>query len=432
MRKRGVSIADVAILVVAADDGVRPQTKEVITYLREKNIPTIVAINKIDKPEANPTKVKQELSEYDIVVEEWGGDIVCNEISAKNKIGIDNILESILLVSEILELKADNNRDGLGVVLESHLDHQKGPVSTVLVKTGSLKKGQNIVTKNTQGRIKKMENFLGQEIQIAPPSTPVVLMGFNKNPQVNDIVQVVNAKTTSRMMSKGLLSDVNKKSNLKTKDDFLENIKDEKIKKFNVIIKADVQGSIEAIQQILSTIKSDEIVLNYIQIGVGNITESDVKIAESSEASIFGFNVNITAVANRMAQGTKIPIKTFTVIYELVNELKSQMSAALPPEIIRTDLGRLKVLAIFKTGKRDMIVGGKIIDGKALKKSLVEVTRDKEIIGKGTLHNLQQNKKNADEVKSGNECGITFSGGTKIQEGDILNFYIEEEKQRKL
>lgn len=432
MRERGVSIADVAILVVAADDGVRPQTKEVIRYLKEKKIPTIVAINKIDKPEANLQRVKQELSEHDIVIEEWGGEVVSNEISAKNNIGIDDLLDSVLLVSEVLELKANNKSDGLGVVLESHLDPNKGPVSTVLIKTGMLKVGHDVLVGNTFGRIKRMENYAGEQVDSAGPSSPVVIMGIQKTPEVNDIIQVAKKETIAKIKSKGSTGVISGMNKIKGKKDLYKNIDEGKIKKLDIIMKADVPGSLEAIDQILSTIKSKEVAWEYINTGVGNITESDVKLAESSNAIVYGFNVNATTVAKRMAEKVEVEIKSFDVIYELVEDVKNRMADLLPPEIIRTDLGRLKVLAIFKNGKTDMIVGGRVIEGTAVNKSLVEIKRDKEIIGKGEISNLQQNKKPAEKVKSGNECGITFQGKTKIEEGDILIFYKEEEKRKKL
>ncbi len=430
MRERGVSIADVAILVVAADDGVRPQTKEVIKYLKEKKIPTIVAINKIDKPEANSQKVKQELAENEMVIEEWGGEVIANEISAKNNMGIDDLLDSVLLVSEVLELKASDKNDGLGIVLESHLDPKKGPVTTVLIKTGMLKVGHDIVIGDTFGRIKRMENYAGEQIDFAGPSSPVIIMGAQKTPEVNDVIQVAKKEVIAKMKSKRGISDNlikaggNKELNKK--------IEEGKIKRLDIIMKADVPGSLEAIDQILSTIKSEEVIWEYVNTGIGNITESDVKLAESSNAIIFGFNVNITAVAKRMAEKSNIKVELFDIIYELVEDVKDKMSELLPPEIIRTDLGRLKVLAIFKNGKTDMIVGGRVIDGDAVNKSLVEIKRKGEIVGRGEISNLQQNKKPAEKVGSGNECGITFVGKTKIEEGDILIFYKEEEKKRKL
>jgi len=432
MRERGVSIADVAILVVAADDGVRPQTREVITYLKDKKIPTIVAINKIDKPEANPQRVKQELAELDIVIEEWGGEVIANEISAKNNIGIKELLDSILLVSEVLELKASKKNNGMGVVLESHLDPKVGPISTVLIKTGTLKVGQDIVAGKTFGRIKRMEDFTGKQIESAGPSEPATIMGINGTPEVNDIIQVASKEAVLKMKSRGSLGAHNGKSSVITKKDLYQNIDNGQVKKLNLIIKTDVPGSLEAIDQILSTIESDEVVLEYVNTGVGNITETDIKLAGSSEAIIYGFNVTATTVAKRMAEKSGVIIKPFNIIYELVEAVKNDMAELLPPEIVRTDFGRMKILAIFKNGKTDMIVGGKVIEGKIVKKSLLEVKREKEVIGKGVLENLQQNKKPTEEVKTGNECGVTFMGGTKLAEGDVLVSYKEEEVKRKL
>lgn len=432
MRERGVSIADIAILVVAADDGVRPQTKEVITYLKEKKIPTIVAINKIDKPEANSQRVKQELAELEIVIEEWGGDVIANEISAKKNIGIKELLDSILLVSEVLELKASRKNNGMGVVLESHLDPKAGPISTVLIRTGILKVGQDIVIGKTFGRIKRMEDFTGKQIESAGPSEPVVIMGINGTPEVNDIIQVAEKETVLKMKSKGGFGSSVGRNVIRNKKDLYQNLDNDQLKRLSIIIKSDVPGSLEAIDQLLSAIKSEEVILEYVNTGVGNITESDVKLAESTGAIIFGFSVTATTVAKRMAEKSNVIIKSFNVIYELVEEVKSDMADLLPPEIVRTDFGRMKILAIFKNGKTDMIVGGKVIEGKIVRKSLIEVMREKEIVGKGVLENLQQNKKPTDEVKSGNECGVTFAGGTRLMIGDVLYSYKEEEVKRKL
>ncbi len=428
MRERGVSIADIAVLVVAADDGVRPQTKEVIEYLKSKNIPMIAAINKVDKPEANLPKVKQELADNGIVIEEWGGQVMSAEISAKQNIGIDELLEKIILLAEVEDFRADSKRDGLAVILESHLDPQKGPVAIALIKTGTLKVGQDVVAGGSFGRIRKMEDYAGRNIASAGPSTPIMITGLSSAPQTNDILQVMSGKSVARLKSKELAE---KLANGKTK--LKQTVEGETgIKKFNIILKADVQGSIEAVEQILNTIKSDEVAIEYIGAGVGNITESDVKLAESANAKIFGFNVETTPVAKRLAEAGGIEIKNFKIIYELVREVKNQMAGLLPPEIVRTDLGKLKVLAIFKRGKHDMIVGGRVSNGKVVKGTFIEVEREGAIIGKGRLANLQQNKANAEEVKQGNECGITFEGEVKIQEGDTLIIYSEEKKRRTL
>ncbi|KKT87732.1 MAG: Translation initiation factor IF-2 [Candidatus Moranbacteria bacterium GW2011_GWC2_45_10] len=278
MRERGVSIADIAVLVVAADDGVRPQTKEVIKYLKEKKIPTVVAINKVDKPDANIQRVKQELADNDILIEQWGGSYICAEVSAKQNIGIDELLESILLVAEVEDFKADNKRDALGVVLEAHLDPNKGPVATILIKTGTLKVGQDVVVGKTYGRIRKIEDFIGKSLPVAGPSTPVSIMGLIDNPNTNDVLQVASGKTAARLKSKGIGEASSDQRERLTSQNMMRKIEDEKVQKLNIILKADVQGSLEAIEQILSTIKSDEVAINYIEIGVGSITESDIKI----------------------------------------------------------------------------------------------------------------------------------------------------------
>ena len=426
MRERGVSIADIAVLVVAADDGVRPQTKEVIEYLKEKKIPTIVAINKIDKPEANIQRVKQELADNGILLEEWGGQVMNTEISAKKNLGIDDLLERILLLAEVEDFRSDTKRDGLAVILESHLDPKIGPIAIALVKTGTLKIGQDVVAGGSFGRIRKMEDYAGRNLTSAGPSTPTMIMGLNSAPQTNDILQVMSGKSVARLKSKELAGKLGSAKARSGK----QKMEEGETKKFNLVLKADVQGSLEAVEQILATIKSDEIAIEYIGTGVGNITESDVKLAESAGAKIYGFNVEITPVAKRLAEASGTQIKSFKIIYELVQDVKNKMAELLPPEIVREDLGRLNVLAIFKTGKHDMIVGGRVTEGKIIKKSLIEIKRGDEIIGKGKLTNLQQNKANVEEVGQGNECGITFEGDLKIKEGDTLIVYKEEEKKR--
>jgi translation initiation factor IF-2 len=433
MRERGVSLADIAVLVVAADDGVRPQTKEVIQYLLDKKIPTVVAINKIDKPEANIQKVKQELADNGILLEDWGGQVLYSKISAKQNIGIDELLENILLLTEVEDFKADYKRDALGVVLESHLDSQKGPVSTILIKTGTLKEGQDIIAGPSHGRVRRIEDFKGTKISQAGPSTPVSIIGLHSSPNSNDIVQVITDKKAYRARSekaKGVFGF--EEPETLTAQKIYKTIADDKIKKLNIVLKADVQGSLEAIQQILSEIKSEEVAIDYVSLGVGNITESDVRMAGSSQAIIFGFNVDATPVAKRMAEASGIKIINYKIIYKLVEDIKERLIALLPGEFERTDFGKLKVLAIFRTERGEMIVGGKVISGKIVNGSLIEVIRDENSIGSGQLKNLQQNKVNVNEVSMNNECGITFKGDMKIKEGDILISYKEEEKKKTL
>jgi translation initiation factor IF-2 len=389
-------------------------------------LPVIVAINKIDKEDAKPDRVKQELAEHGILFEGWGGETLCSEISAKNNIGIDSILDNILLLAEVENFRTDAKRDGLAVVLESHLDPQKGPVATALVRTGTLKVGQDIVAGGAFGRIRRIEDFTGKSLDVAGPSVPATLYGFNEAPQTNDIVQVATDKGHARSKSEEALLKDTQKSRLAR----IEGEDDKK--RLLLVLKSDVQGSLEAIDQILSTIISDEVALEVVSRGVGNITESDVKMADGAGARIIGFNVTPTSVAKRMAETAKVTIETHSIIYKLVEAVKAELSKLLPPEVVRTDFGRLSVLAIFKTGKRDMIVGGRVSEGKLLRNTLLEIKRGDEIVGQGKMANLQQNKQNAEEVGQGNECGVVFEGNIKIAEGDILLCYKEEEKLRTL
>ncbi len=434
MRERGVSIADIAVLVVAADDGVRPQTKEVIEYLLAKKIPTIVAINKIDKPEANIQRVKKELGDNGILLEDWGGQVLSAQVSAKKNIGIDDLFENILLLMEVEDFRANQKRSALGIVLESHLDPQKGPVATVLIKTGTLKEGQDIIAGGAYGRVRRIEDFTGKRLPEASPSTPISLIGLNTTSNTNDILQVASSKSVAKARSSeiGQTHGQTDQGGQLSAQKIYKTIADEKIKKLNIILKADVQGSLEAIGQILGEIKSEEVAVDYIGTGIGNITESEVRLAQSTGAVLIGFNVETTPVAKRMAETGQVEIKIYKIIYELVADIKNRLVEMLPPEIERVDFGKLKVLAIFKTGKKDMIIGGKVTSGKVVQGSLVEVLRNSQVIGKGSLANLQQNKVDIDEVKEGFECGITFSGETKIKEGDSLAFYKEDVKKKML
>ncbi len=422
MRERGVSIADIAILVVAADDSVKPQTKEVIKYLIEKKIPTIVAINKIDKPGANVAKVKQDLAENNILVEGWGGDVVVNEVSAKNNIGIGDLLENILLIAEMEDFRADIKRDGLAVVIEANIDPKKGAMATALVRTGTLKVGQDVSAGATHGRIRRLEDHRGRSIAEASPSMPVTIYGLSGAPQVNEVVQVMSTKAAARVKAqKGLDITAGRGGNL-----------DDGVVRLSVVLNADVQGSLEAIEQIIAEIPQSKVAVSYITNGVGNITESDIKMAIGAGAIVYGFNVTATAVAARMADDRDIAVRTYKIIYELVDDIKKEMMAMVPQEVVRTDVGELEVLAIFRTEPNKMIVGGKVTDGQAAIGVLIDVWRDDKHIGTGKLENLQQGKIDTNEVAKGNECGMTFTGETRIKVGDTFKMYTEVVKDQSL
>lgn len=433
MRQRGALAADVVVLVVAADDGIKPQTKEVAAFILERKIPFLVAVNKIDKPEANVNRVKQQLSEIGIFVEGYGGQVPVCEISAKKNLGIDNLLDTVLLLADIYDFRSDSEREALGIILESHKDPRRGPIATALVKTGTLKVGQNIVAGKVFGRIKKLENYAGKTVKEAGPSMPIIIVGLDQLPQSNDILRTEQDKMKIKKQKKTAQSQKNFSASIgqMSSEQIIKTLDNAKKIKWPVVLKADFQGSLEAIIQILAAIPSDEVVVEIVKKGIGPITESDIKAAQNAGASVFGFNSLPTSLANRMAGEMKVDIQSFSVIYELVEKAKEAMAELLEPEIKRVDLGRLKVLAIFKTGKGQMIVGGKVIQGKLVKGEFLEIVRQEKIISQGKLIQLQHNKENAAEVKEGLECGITFEG-TGIEVGDYLDCYKEEKIKRKL
>jgi translation initiation factor IF-2 len=440
MRERGAYITDLAVIVIAADDGIKPQTKEAVKFAKEAGVPILVAINKIDKSEKNIEKVKKELSEIDLVPEDWGGKTVCVNISAKTGEGIDELLEMIILASDMEEIKANPNSPAEGFVIESHIDPKIGPVATVLIQNGTLINGDYVSVGSDWGRIKRMENFSGKKINKATPSMPVTIIGLNDVSRAGSfLIGEVNRSTAE----KRTVEFKNIENNKSSEDKILntakikELVKSHQIKKFNIILKADVKGSLEAIIQILESIKSDEVAIQVLKMGVGNVTETDIKMAHSSGAKIIGFNVSIDLSVKKFAEKEKVDIKMYKVIYELVNDIKKDLSDVLEPEIIRTDLGVLKIIAIFKSGKKsakkvDMIVGAKVESGKIEKASLLEILRDGEKIGEGTAKEIQYNKKITKEVKSGNNAGITYEGNVIIEEGDVINAYKEEKKKREI
>lgn len=435
MRERGASLADIAILVVAADDGVKPQTKEVIDFLIKNKVPVLVAINKIDKPEANVNKVKQELAENNLFLEGYGGEIPFSEISAKQDIGLDDLLKNILFLAEYYDFRANPNRNALGIVLESNKDSCKGAIAKVLIKTGTLKIGQTVIIGDNISKIKRMENFAGKSILEASPSTPVTVVGLSETPSSNDLLQVEDdpkkikkfVKEISQSKDKlgGKIGEIGSKELIKTINETKKNC-------LPIILKTDVQGTLEAIKQIIDTIDTQEVNVDFVNQGVGAITETDFKLAQTTQAIIYGFNVRPTADVNKKIISSKIKLKTFNIIYELIEDLKNEISELLDLEIKKVELGRMKVLAKFKNAKNLSVVGGKVMDGKMVKGEKLEIFRDKEFLGMGELTQLQQNKEDVSEVKSGLECGIAFKGKVKILPDDQLVCYKEEEIKRKI
>jgi translation initiation factor IF-2 len=424
MRERGAKVTDIVILVVAADDGVKPQTVEAIKHAKKAEVPIIVAINKIDKPEADIQRVKKELADHGLVCEEWGGDAICVEISAKFNKNLDKLLEMILLSAEMQELKANPESKAIGTIIESKLDPKKGVVATVLVQNGTLKLGEAVTCGKVFGIIRAMENFQGKKIDHAKPSTPVRILGLEVQPEAGDILQAEESKEKAKEKIARLKKILVPKKIKGFKKD------NKSIKKLNIFLAADVQGSIEAILSELEKIQSDAVMPTVLDYKVGKISESDVMMASGSGAIIYGFNTLPTSVAKRIAEEKKVKIKTFNIIYKLLDDIKQELNAKIEPEIKKTILGKLKVLRIFRKEKKRVILGGEIISGKFIKESKISVLREGQEIGKGEMKNLQENKINADEVKQGKQCGIEFLGEVKIKEGDVLTAYKEEITKR--
>ncbi|MDD5626770.1 MAG: translation initiation factor IF-2 [Patescibacteria group bacterium] len=424
MRARGARLTDLAILVVAADDGVKPQTKEAITHIRNAKIPMIIAINKMDKQDAKVDKVKQELAQEGVQIEEWGGDVPLVEISAKTGQGVEELLKTIIVVAEMEELKAPLSGPALGTIIESHLSSRQGPETSVLVQSGTFKIGDIITAASAQGKIKMMEDYRGQIIRKAGPSEPVKIVGFKEVPEVGSIVQNGEESLINREkftpQEKKILTLINQKAS------------NPKIKKLNLVIKAGSQGSKEAILENLARVQSSEVAPYIIQEGVGNITESDVLKSHITNAKLIGFEVKTTTVAKKLARQLELKINIYEIIYELIDAIKEGLEEILEPEEEIVELGKLEILAIFHTEKGKMIVGGKVTQGTIQRESHIRVQRKGQMIGEGTITELQSNKQKVKEVKNGQECGIKFLGDVKIEIGDILEFYKIEKKKKTL
>ena len=418
MRSRGAKIADIAVLVVAAEEGVKPQTIEAINSIKEAGIQTIVALNKIDKPNANPQKVKNELSKIGFIVEEIGGDIPCVETSALQKTGINELLELILLIRDMQNVKVDPDQPAEGVVIETYLDEQRGAVATLLVQKGTLHTQDIIATETISGKVKKMEDFQAQSLDQAIPSQPVAILGFSKIPQVGERFKVFSN------IEKAESYVINKKENT-----LLEKIKqNEASKELRIILKADVLGSLEAVKQMINSLPQEEMSIDIVWAGVGKVNEKDIQMADASNAHIVAFNVSLVPQAIRLAEQKGVKIKNFKVIYELIDSLKKLMKTQIESEVVRRDLGKIKVLKVFRTEKEQQIIGGEVVEGEILGNSQLEIYRNDELIGQGRIKELQKERKTIKRGVIGDEIGMLYKGKTKIQEGDTLNFYIKEKK----
>lgn len=435
MRARGAQATDIAILVVAADDGVMPQTVEAINHAKAAGVPIIVAINKMDKPAANPDRVKQELTEHELVSEDWGGDTVCVPLSAKTGEGIDNLLEMVLLLAEMQDLKANPNRLAKGIVVEAQLDKGRGPVATVLVQNGTLKVGDSIVVESAYGKVRAMINDKGKNVKEAGPSIPVEVLGLSHAPSGGDIIYAVQDEKTARQVA-GIIETKNKEkyyaSTAKLSlEELFSQIQEGSVKELNIVVKADVQGSVEAVKQSLEKLSNDEVKVKVIHGGVGAITETDITLASASNAIIIGFNVRPDSIARVAAEKEKVEIKTYRVIYHAIDDVTAAMKGMLDPIYKEVVTAKLSVRATFKVSSVGTIAGAYVDEGKINRNNGVRVIRDGIVIFEGKLSSLKRFKDDVKEVATGYECGVTIDRFNDIKEGDVIEGYTMEEIERK-
>ena len=434
MRARGAQITDIAILVVAANDGIMPQTIEAINHAKSAGIPIIVAINKIDLPDANVDKVKQELMNYELVPEEWGGDTICVPISAKNNVNIDQLLEMVLLEADVLELKANPHKQSKGVVIEARLDKNKGAIASMLVQRGTLDVGDTIIVGSSIGRIRAMVNENGKKVKSAGPSTPVEIMGLTEVPEAGDIFyEVKDEKTAKHLIEKRKREAREKAINSGTKitlDNLFSQMEEGNLKHLNLIVKADVQGSVEAVKQSMEKLQNEEVKVKVIHAAPGAVNESDVTLAKVSNAIIIAFNVRPIPAAKEMAEKEEVEIKQYSVIYQAIEEVEAAMKGMLAPKYEEKIIGNAEVRQTFKISNVGTIAGAYVLTGKVERNAGVRIIRDNIVIHEGKLATLKRFKDDAKEVSKGFECGIQIENYNDIKEGDIIEAYVMEEIKR--
>ena len=432
MRSRGAKATDLVVLVVSATDGVMPQTVEAIDHAKAANVPIIVAINKIDLPGANPEQIKQELSKYKLVPEDWGGDTITINVSAKKRINIDLLLEMILLKAELMELKADPNSNASGVVIEAKLDARRGQVATVLIQKGTLNVGDNFVVGNTYGKVRAMQDEHGVRMKSACPSTPVEILGITSTPQSGDKFVVVESERIARDIAETRASKI-RENHLKPLHHLsLEDVSTGKVKDLRIVVKGDVQGSIEAIRDSLERFSSLEINLRIIHCGVGSVNESDIMLAAASDALVIGFNVKIESEAERLADHEGVSVRNYKIIYDLIADVKAAMEGLLEPEIKEVLVGKAQVRQVFKASKIGTIAGSMVLEGKIIRGGTARVIRAGAIVHEGTIVSLKRFKDDAKEVEKGYECGIGISDFVGMKADDIVEVFEHKKIARKL
>jgi translation initiation factor IF-2 len=430
MRARGAQVTDLAVLVVAADDGVMPQTKEAIDHARAAQVPIMVALNKMDKPEANPEVIKQQLADVGLTVEEWGGDIICVPMSAKFNQGIEDLLENILLVAEVEELKANPNRPAVGTVVEGKLDKSRGATATVLVQNGTLKVGDVIVIDEVYGRVRAMFNDKGKPLKEAGPSTPVAILGLPDVPRAGDTFKVVANERTARAMTAKRAEKKRQVAKQPVKvfslDDLYDQVQAGKVKELNLILKADVQGSLEPIENSLNELGDESLRVKIIHDGTGNVTESDIMLAVASQGIVIGFNVEVDSAARRMAEAEGVDIRLYDIIYKLVDDIEKALKGLLEPVYADVVTGHAEVRAIFRIPQRGKIAGVYITDGQVTRNALARISRNGELVYDGRVNSLKRFTEDVKEVSTGFECGVGLEDFNEFVEGDTIEFYRKE------
>ncbi len=437
IREHGAHLTDIAIIVVAADDGIKPQTLEAIRFARKAGVKIIVAINKIDKPGADSNRVKQQLAEQELLVEEWGGETVAVEVSAKTKAGIDNLLDMILLVADVEDYKAETDVPATGLVIEAHVEQGRGPIANALVEEGTLRQGDFVVAGSTYAKIRTLQSSSDQSLKSAGPSTPVVITGFKSMPEFGDEFSVVANEKIARSMAEqtAMQKHARGAGDSMTSSELIRIInRSNKMQELNIIVRADVQGSLTSVIDSLKALDTDEVAVRIVSSGVGPITDNDIHTATSSHSIIYGFNVTAPTAVKRLASRDKADIRLYNIIYELIDDVKEGLGKLLAPEIVETELGRLLVKAIFKTTKTEIICGGEVTKGKLVVPSLVKVMRDSQELAEVEVTNLKRGPQDAKEVVEGEMCGVSLRTTSRIelQEGDRLEFFKRETVIRKL
>jgi translation initiation factor IF-2 len=436
MRARGAKITDIVVLIVAADDGVKPQTLEAIKHAKAAQVPIVVAVNKIDKPDADPDRVRHELAAQQVIPEDWGGDTIFTQVSAKTGQGIDDVLEAILLQAEVMELRAVKDRPAAGTVIESSLDKGRGPVATILVQNGTLHKGDIILTGGEYGRVRALLDENGKPVDAAGPSMPVVVLGLSGTPNAGDDMIVVADERRAREVAlhrQGKYRDVKLAARKATKlEDVFSQLGKEEAVTLNIVIKADVQGSVEALKDSLTQLSTSEVAVNIVADGVGGITESDMNLALASNAIVIGFNVRADSMARRLAEENGVDLRYHSIIYNVIEEVKQALSGMLSPEFKEQIIGLAEVRDVFKSPKFGAIAGCLVVEGVVRRNNPIRVLRDNVVIYEGELESLRRFKDDVNEVKAGTECGIGVRNYNDVKVGDQIEVYERVEVKRQL